>query len=112
MYVKKNIIKKVIDLFISNPDCRDDRWQTMKIVTESIRKENPFFSEWQMIQLAFDVDRSFRYVQQHVPSLRGKLWLERQLMSGEMSKAEYDKHMEDCDYIKEVAEELCQGELF
>ncbi len=112
MYVKKNIIKKVIELFTDKPECRDDRWETIKTVTESIRKEHPEFPEWSMIQLAFDVDRAFRYVQQHIPSLRGKSWLERQLMSGELSKEEYEKHMEHYNFMKEISNESYQGKLF
>jgi len=112
MYVKKLIIKKVIDLFIEYPVCRDDRWLTIRTITEQLRKENESFNEWAIIQYAFDVDRSFRYVQQHIPSLRGKNWLERQVQSGELSRDEYEKQLENKTYMKDLIDEYYQGVLF
>ena len=103
MYVKKQIVKEVIDLFTDKPEMRDDRWETMRIVTGILRRDNPELSEWGMIQLAFDVDRAFRYVQQHIPQLRGTNWMYRQMRSGEISKEDYETHMEHLDFIKEIS---------
>lgn len=112
MYVKKLIIKEVIDLFTTSPKYRDDRWGTIKIVVEQIRSKNPHFTEWVIVQYAFDVDRAFRYVQQHIPSLRGATWLERQKASGQISREEYESQMENVKYIKDIVQEYYQGILF
>jgi hypothetical protein len=112
MYVKKLIIKKVIDLFTEYPNTRDDRWLTIRTITEQLRQENPDFNDWAIIQYAFDVDRAFRYVQQHVPSLRGKSWLDRQFQSGEIKRDEYENRLESEQYIKDIIQEYYQGELF
>lgn len=112
MYVKKQIIQVVINLFSTHPVYRDDRWETIKFVTEFLRREHKDLSEWGLIQLAFDADRAFRYVQQHIPSLRGVDWLERQLMAGEISKEEYQNHIEHYNYLQEINNETYQGKLF
>lgn len=112
MYVKKLIIKKVIDLFTNKPQFRDDRWGTIKKIVEELRSENKDFSEWVIVQHAFDVDRSFRYVQQHIPSLRGNNWLQRQRNSGEISAEEYESKAENLYYIQKVIGEYYQGLLF
>jgi len=112
MYVKKLIIKKVIDLFIEIPKCRDDRWLTIRCITNELRIENKDWNEWAIIQYAFDVDRAFRYVQQHVPSLRGKTWLDRQFQSGQIKRDEYENRLESEQYIKDIIQEYYQGKLF
>lgn len=112
MYAKKNVVKKVIDLFTENPEYRDDRWDTIKAVTDSLRETFPDLTEWGIIQLAFDADRAFRYVQQHVPNLRGASWMLRQLMAGEISKEEYEAHMEHYTALKEISNQYYQGKLF
>lgn len=109
MYVKKQIVKKVIDLFTKSPAYRDDRWGTIKSVLTSLREENPAFTEWTLVQYAFEVDRSFRYVQQHIPSLRGRTWLKRQAASGQISKEEYDRQMENLKYINSIVKKYYKG---
>lgn len=103
MYVKKQIVKQVIELFSEDASYRDDRWETIRAVTNTLRKDFPELDEFGIIQLAFDVDRAFRYIQQHIPSLRGESWLERQRMSGEISREEYDKESEHIDFIRELS---------
>lgn len=103
MYVKKKIISTVMDLFAGDVALRDDRWATIKLVTEKLRKEESFLTEWDIIKLAFDVDRAFRYVQQHVPQLRGEKWLERQKKGGEIDNDDYLNKKEHLDYIAEIS---------
>ena len=81
---------------------------------DKIRKafENKDWNEWAIIQYAFDVDRAFRYVQQHVPSLRGKNWLDRQFQSGQIKRDEYENRLESEQYIKDIIQEYYQGKLF
>jgi len=51
-----------------------------------------------------DIDRAFRYIQQHEPKLRGLHWLKRQRQGGEISKSEYEKLMDDEieNYVKQL----------
>ncbi len=89
----------------------------MKLITEKIREELPLplLSEWGLVQLAFDVDRSFRYVQQHIPSLRGRTWLLRQRMAGEISEEEYQNHVNSIELLRDIAKDNdmpFQGNLF
>jgi hypothetical protein len=104
MYIKKEIVAKVMDLFSKQPKYRDERLETVKIVSEQIAAENGL-DLWGTVLVAFDVDRTFRYVQQHVPSLRGDTWLARQRQSGEISEEEYQSLKEHLDFIKDLAEE-------
>jgi hypothetical protein len=101
-YIKKDIVQKMIAVFLKSPELRDDRWGAMKIVIEQVQKENPTFDLWVLIRLAFDVDRSFRYVQQHIPTLRGEKWTERQVMSGEMTAEEEDEYKEQVIYMRQI----------
>jgi hypothetical protein len=82
MYIHQRIIANVIDLFKKHPEYRDDKWGTIKRVWSSIKHELQIYDELASIKLAFDVDRAFRYVQQHFPELRGKTWLARQKQGG------------------------------
>jgi len=90
MYVNKLIINKVINLFTEQPNLRDNRWGTIKLVVEYLKKEFQQFDEELVIKYAFDADRAFRYVQQHIPYLRGDTWLKRQMMSGNLNKDKFD----------------------
>ena len=83
MFVHKKILEKVQKLFAEKADYRDERWETIILVSAQIKKEFNIKSEISMMKVAFDVDRAFRYIQQHNPSLRGKTWSERQKRGGE-----------------------------
>jgi hypothetical protein len=83
MYVHKKIIEKVTELFTNEPKYRDERWQTIIKVSNIIKLEFNIKEETSMIKVAFDVDRAFRYIQQHNPKLRGETWLKRQKKAGE-----------------------------
>ena len=98
-FISKEIISEVINVFVENKKLRDDRWGTIKIVTDRIMKKNKLKHRWSLVKISFDVDRAFRYVQQHIPEMRGKTWLKRQLQAGEISKDDYDSF----EIIKEVA---------
>lgn len=84
MYVHKQIIQKVTDLFVRNPAFRDERFNTVVLISQEIKRELQITDESSMIKVAFDVDRAFRYVQQHNPELRGTTWLQRQKQAGEI----------------------------
>lgn len=84
MYVHKKILAKVTELFIVEPSYRDDRWGTIVAVSQSIKRELLISDEIALVKVAFDVDRAFRYIQQHNPELRGETWLERQRQAGEL----------------------------
>lgn len=107
MYVNKVILNKVINLFTEQPDLRDNRWATIKLVVEHVKAEFQHFDEELVIKYAFDADRAFRYVQQHIPLLRGKDWLKRQKMSGNLST--YDLNN---DEIEIMVLKYVQGKLF
>ena len=83
MYVHKKIIEKVSELFTNEPKYRDERWQTIVKVSNIIKLEFNIKEETSMFKVAFDVDRAFRYIQQHNPKLRGETWLKRQKKAGE-----------------------------
>lgn len=82
MYIHERIIANVIDLFRKHPEYRDDKWGTIKRVWSNIKHELQIFDELSSIKIAFDVDRAFRYVQQHFPELRGETWAKRQKQGG------------------------------
>lgn len=84
MYVHKKIVAKVTELFIAEPSYRDERWATIVVVSKSIKSELGITDEIALVKVAFDVDRAFRYIQQHNPELRGETWLERQRQAGEL----------------------------
>jgi hypothetical protein len=82
MYVHKKIIEKITELFINEPKYRDERWSTIIKISNIIKLEFNIKEETSMIKVAFDVDRAFRYIQQHNPELRGETWLKRQKKGG------------------------------
>jgi len=107
MYVNKVILNKVINLFTEQPDLRDNRWATIKLVVEYLKAEFKHFDEELVIKYAFDADRAFRYVQQHIPLLRGKEWIKRQKMSGNLTSNDFDN-----DEIEIMVIKYVQGKLF
>lgn len=90
MYVHKKILEKVTQLFTDEPYYRDERWETIVKITNVIKDEFKITNEMSMIKVAFDVDRAFRYVQQHDATLRGKTWLKRQKQAGEIPPSDED----------------------
>lgn len=84
MYVHEQVIQKVIKLFQNNPQSRDDRWGTIKSVWLELKYELRILDDISSLRLGFEVDRAFRYVQQHYPELRGETWLLRQKRAGEI----------------------------
>lgn len=90
MYVHKKIIEKVSELFTNEPNYRDERWQTIVRISNIIKLEFNIHEETSMIKVAFDVDRAFRYIQQHNPTLRGETWLKRQKKGGEHNSTHED----------------------
>lgn len=91
MYVKRILIGQIIKLFTEEPEYRDDRMATVKTIVEKYYRKDYGSDIIATCKLIFDIDRGFRYIQQHVPQLRGKDWLVRQKISGEMSQDEYNK---------------------
>lgn len=83
MYVHNKILEKVRILFTEQPEYRDERWATIVMVSKQIRDELRITDEIALVKIAFDVDRAFRYIQQHEPNLRGETWLARQKKGGE-----------------------------
>ena len=107
MYANKFIVKKMILLLKEKPFYRDNR---MKAV-ERIILDNNYRLLWGKCikddcKTAFDIDRTFRYVQQHVPSLRGNNWLKRQRMAGEISEDEYREALRKKKQIKQICIQL------
>jgi len=91
MYFKRELIAQIIKLFTEEPDYRDERYDTIKHIIEKYYRKDFGKDIIVSYKLAADIDRAFRYIQQHVPQLRGKDWLLRQRNSGEISKDEYDE---------------------
>jgi len=89
MYVKRILIAQIIKLFTDEPDYRDDRMATIEKIVELHYRKEYGKDIVATCKLVFDIDRGFRYIQQHVPQLRGKDWLVRQKISGEISEDEY-----------------------
>ena len=83
VYIKKELIQQVVHLFRDNVAIRDDRFATVNTIV------NTHYRGWfgnnigVTAKLIFDIDRAFRYVQQHIPELRGKTWVARQKRGGE-----------------------------
>ncbi len=82
-YIPKELLLQVINLFQENIPIRDDRLGTIKAIVDK------YYKDWfggdvkVSAKLVFDIDRAFRYIQQHLPELRGENWIVRQKMGGE-----------------------------
>lgn len=89
MYVKKDLLFQIITLFKEQPIFRDDCWLTLEYIVNKYYRDK--FGENILVtaKLLFDIDRGFRYTQDKFPQLRGKEWLKRQWMGGELSAADY-----------------------
>ena len=94
MYVAKILVEQVIKLFVDKPDFRDDKYLTIEYIVNTYYRKEYGKSIVTDFKLMSDIDRAFRYIQQHEPSLRGKEWLKRQKQGGELSKSDYDRLME------------------
>lgn len=95
MYAPNVLIQQVIKLFTEMPDYRDDRFKTIDYIV----KNYYFFDYGKSYQMDYkimsDIDRAFRYIQQHSPELRGNEWIKRQRKGGEISKEEYESLMDN-----------------
>ena len=106
MYAPKIVIQQVIKLFTEEPSYRDDRYGTIvRIVTEHYYQDYGK-SIYVDFKLMTDIDRSFRYIQQYEPKLRGSEWLKRQRQSGEISKNEYHTFQDSNNEIEEIVKQL------
>jgi hypothetical protein len=83
MYVHRKILEKVRNLFTEQPEFRDERWGTVVLISKEVKEELGIIDEIALVKIAFDVDRAFRYIQQHEPNMRGETWLQRQKKGGE-----------------------------
>jgi len=90
MYKNKTILTKVVTLFTDYPNYRDDRWGTIKLLLDDVIPDKSAVKTAYIIHVAFTIDRYFRYVQQHIISLRGNEWRKRQKQGGEAG-GNYDK---------------------
>jgi len=102
MYVPKIVIEQVIKLFTEEPSFRDNKYATIeRIVTEYYISEygKSIYTDFKLMT---DIDRSFRFIQQYIPELRGDEWLKRQRQGGRISKNDYD----DSNNIEELVKQL------
>lgn len=106
MYVRKILTEQIINLFTSEPEYRDDRWGTIEFLIANYYRDEYGKNILSTAKLVFDIDRGFRYVQQHIPKLRGKTWLKRQLQAGEISKSHFES-MKDVEMENDV-KDLCK----
>jgi hypothetical protein len=111
MYIHQRIIANVIELFKTHPIYRDDKWGTIKRIWRKIKHELEINDELASIKLAFDVDRAFRYVQQHFPELRGETWSARQKQGGIHGDVSLDNKTES-EKIKFIQKSLFEDEDF
>ena len=103
------IINQVINLFEELPDYRDNRFGTIEYIVD--RYYMDFYGKQGVLydfKLLTDIDRIFRLVQQEIPALRGKEWLKRQMLSGEISRDVYNEALE----MYEIVNEIKQLKLF
>ncbi len=105
-YISKELLFQVIDLFQKEKAFRDSRMGTIEqIITLHYRDwwgDNIRVSA----KLVFDIDRAFRYVQQHLPELRGENWVQRQKMAGEIGDESIFTSGGDLKQIKEISNQL------
>jgi hypothetical protein len=94
MYVQKTLIERVIKLFIENPKMRDDKYATVEYVVNKYYKSHIGKSVKTDFKLYSDIDRAFRYIQQHEKSLRGDNWKKRQKQGG--------RHLSDTTYFENI----------
>lgn len=99
---KRSLVNQVINLFESCPEFRDNRYGTIQYIVENHYKE--FYGQGILydFKLLTDIDRVFRLIQQEIPELRGREWLKRQMLSGEIPKSEYNEAMEMYEIVKDI----------
>jgi hypothetical protein len=90
MYVAKILVQQVIKLFVDNPEYRDDKYITLEYIINTYYKNEYGKSITMDFKLMSDIDRAFRYIQQHDPKLRGEDWLKRQRQGGELSNLDLE----------------------
>jgi hypothetical protein len=90
MYVAKILVQQVIKLFVDNPEYRDDKYITLEYIINNYYKNEYGKSIIMDFKLMSDIDRAFRYIQQHDPNLRGNDWLKRQRQGGELSNVDLE----------------------
>lgn len=106
MYIRKDLLGQIIKVFSLDPKYRDDRMLTIeKVVKTHYRK---WFGKDIVVtaKLISDIDRAFRYIQQHIPTLRGKNWLLRQRLSGEISEQEYQNNLDAINDIQKICKQM------
>ena len=106
MYVKRILIEQMINLFTREPEIRDDRMKAISRVVNKHYKKQFGKSVTATSKLLFDIDRSFRYIQQHIPELRGRGWSRRQMISGEISKAEYEDQQKSQKQVRKIFSQM------
>jgi hypothetical protein len=106
MFVRHILFAQVIKLFTDEPKYRDDRWATVERIILQHYEFEFGRSILASCKLAYDIDRAFRYVQQHVPELRGRTWMKRQWQAGEISRAEYEENGEVEQAFRKVCEQM------
>ncbi len=84
LYIKKELIQQVILLFQDNVKIRDSRLGTINYIISTYYRG--WFGRDIIVssKILFDIDRAFRFVQQHFPELRGSTWASRQKRGGEL----------------------------
>ncbi len=105
-YIKRELIYQVIKLFKDDKEIRDSRFGTIERIIEQ-HYRGWFGGNLKVsAKLVFDIDRAFRYVQQHIPELRGKNWLLRQKMGGELKDDDFVKNQREVDEIKKMSAQM------
>ncbi len=105
-YISKELLFQVIDTFQKEKALRDSRMGTIEHII------NLHYKDWfgdnirVSAKLVFDIDRAFRYVQQHLPELRGENWLQRQKMAGEIGDESIFTSGGDLNQIKEISNQM------
>lgn len=105
-YVRKDVIRYVIELFTSQPYYRDERYETIEWIIDNKFRDVYGKSTIMDFKLTSDIDRAFRLVQQEIKELRGETWLKRQRQAGEISKEDYDDIMGMKEQINQLSKQL------
>ena len=106
MYVKKQVIAQVIKLFTDEPKYRDFKYGTITKIVKT-HYSNEFGNDIEATcKLIMEIDRANRFIQQHVPALRGKNWLKRQKQGGVISADEYEKQLAISKALKKICLQL------
>jgi hypothetical protein len=106
MFVKKEVIAQVVKLFTEEPKCRDMKFGTIERVVELHYKEEFGANVEATAKLVMEIDRAYRFIQQHVPALRGRKWLKRQNQGGVITAEEYKSQMASINAIKKICIQL------